>query len=104
MSLDQSADPVPLRQAVADLLEVSDLLDASLRLRLAAFREGYQAAELAHADDYRRGLIDGALARKRAQHDLVELARLDALRWGPGGREHFGDPRPGDFQGREGAA
>ncbi|WP_345433797.1 hypothetical protein [Actinoallomurus vinaceus] len=26
-------------------------------------------------------------------------AELEALRWGPGGREHFGDPRPGDFEG-----
>lgn len=27
-------------------------------------------------------------------------AELEAERWGPGGREHFGDPRPGDFPGR----
>ena len=85
--------------APVPLLEVSDLLDAELRLRLAAYREGWQAAERAHRDDYQRGLVDGALARKRAQHELVEMARVDALQWGPGGRERFGDPRPGDFTG-----
>ncbi len=28
------------------------------------------------------------------------LAELETRRWGPGGRAHFGDPRPGDFLGR----
>lgn len=28
-------------------------------------------------------------------------ADLELLRWGPGGREHFGDPRPGDRPGTE---
>ena len=27
-------------------------------------------------------------------------AELEVKRWGPGGREHFADPRPGDFPGR----
>ena len=28
------------------------------------------------------------------------IADLEERRWGPGGREHFADPRPGDFPGR----
>lgn len=28
------------------------------------------------------------------------VAALDDRRWGPGGRAHFADPRPGDFPGR----
>ena len=28
-------------------------------------------------------------------------AELERRRWGPGGRLHFGDPRPGDFPGRD---
>ena len=28
-------------------------------------------------------------------------AELEERRWGPGGREHFGDPRPGDYRGRD---
>jgi hypothetical protein len=28
------------------------------------------------------------------------FAELERKRWGPDGREHFADPRPGDFPGR----
>ena len=98
------ADTRPDQADIAALLELSDERDAHLQLRHQAFREGWRAAELAHADDYQRGLVDGALVRKRAQHEIVELARLDALRWGPDGREHFADPRPGDFPGRAASA
>lgn len=85
--------------ASVPLLEVSDLLDGELRLRLAAFREGWQAAERAHADDYSAGFNDGLLRRKHIEHGAVEAARIELARWGPGGREHFGDPQPGDFTG-----
>jgi hypothetical protein len=34
----------------------------------------------------------------------AQPTELEIRRWGPGGREHFGDPRPGDFQGRGGEA
>ena len=27
-------------------------------------------------------------------------AELEEKRWGPGGRAHFADPRPGDYPGR----
>jgi hypothetical protein len=30
----------------------------------------------------------------------VSHADLEQRRWGPGGRAHFADPRPGDFPGR----
>jgi hypothetical protein len=89
----------PGNAALDAVLELSAERDRCLRRILAAWREGYRAGELAHADDYARGLFDGAMARKRAEHDLVELARLDIARWGPGGREHFADSRPGDYQG-----
>lgn len=29
---------------------------------------------------------------------------MEIRRWGPGGRAHFADPRPGDFRGRGGEA
>ena len=29
-----------------------------------------------------------------------DLAEVEARRWGPGGREQFADPRPGDYPGR----
>jgi hypothetical protein len=32
------------------------------------------------------------------------FAELERRRWGPGGRAHFGDPRPDDYPGRGGEA
>jgi hypothetical protein len=86
-------------QAVADLIELY-LRDDPLEAWRRAYREGYQAAEAAHQDDYHRGYVDGLLRRKHIEHDAVEAAKLEALRWGPGGRSAFGEPRPGDFTGR----
>jgi len=88
------------RQYQRLILAISDERDKWRRLAWELWHDGHQAAELAHADDYARGLVDGAYCRKRAEHDLVEAARLERLRWGEGGRAHFGDPRPGDFPGR----
>jgi len=85
--------------SVAEVLDRSAERDRYEQRILGAWREGFAAGELAHADDYAAGFHDGALARKHAQHDLVEMARLDAARWGPLGREHFGDQQPGDYQG-----
>lgn len=81
------------------VIALSDERDQWQRFALQMWRDGYAAAELARADDYQRGLVDGAYCRKRSEQDLVELARLELLRWGPGGREHFGDPRPGGYAG-----
>ena len=89
------------RQYQRLILAISDERDKWRRLAWDLWHDGHQAAELAHADDYARGLVDGAYCRKRAEHDLVEAARLERLRWGEGGRAHFGDPRSGDFSGRD---
>ena len=81
------------------LLELSDERDQWERLCLAAYREGWNASERAHADDYGTGYYDGILDRKRFEHQLVEEAELELLRWGLNGPERFGDPRPGDWPG-----
>jgi hypothetical protein len=81
------------------LLELSDERDRWERLCAAAYREGWQAAEQARADDYGTGYYDGILGRKRFEHQLAQEAELELLRWGPGGPEHFGDLRPGDWPG-----
>jgi hypothetical protein len=99
---------IPDLADIARLLELSDERDQWQCLRLAAFRDGWQAAEYAHADDYARGHADGFAARKAAMHDATAAA-MDAhlaylARWGPGGREHFADPRPGDYPGQGGVA
>ena len=81
------------------LIALSDERDLWERRIEQAYRDGYRAAEIDHSEDYQKGVVDGALLRKRYQHDIVEAAEVDALRWGPEGREHYGDPRPGDFTG-----
>lgn len=56
-----------------------------------AFRRGYQV-----------GYERGARVRETEWPEIVKplgeptLAELELLRWGPGGRERFGEPRPGD--------
>ena len=86
------------------VLALSDERDQWERRIDRAWRDGYDAGRRSRQDDYARGVADGAYARKRAGQDTVEQARLELLRWGPGGREHFGDSRPGDYPGRSGAA
>ncbi len=63
-----------------------------------AWRRGYRAG-------YERGArvmeatwpaIVAPVIASRPDH-----AELELRRWGPGGREHFGDPRPGDYPGTE---
>jgi hypothetical protein len=44
--------------------------------------------------------VAGKVARGAGDPSFAELERR---RWGPGGRDHVGDPRPGDFPGTEGA-
>jgi hypothetical protein len=79
--------------------------------------EAIAAAELAEAETaYRNQLAREmyALGRRDAEAEMAEAwrqaagraaraplgAELEERRWGPGGRAHFGDPRPGDFPGR----
>lgn len=99
-----------LARAVAEVMACSDRLDAALARKLAAELAGYRRGFAdGQADGYRRGRQDEAdqwfmslaPARLAARHAARSpgYAELEALRWGPGGREHFGDPRPGDFPG-----
>lgn len=81
------------------LLDLSDERDQWHRLANDMWREGWQAAEQARAGDYGAGYYDGILGRKRFEHQLAEEAELELFRWGPRGREHFADPRPGDWPG-----
>ena len=59
-----------------------------------------------HADGYRAGYrqadADQAARWNQAARaaDGPAHAELEERRWGPGGRAHFADPRPGDFPGR----
>jgi hypothetical protein len=88
--------------AVADTLRLSDERDQWLRRLLDAERIAYL---LGHADGYRDGYERGARLIEASWPSVVSrlsgstLAELEVRRWGPGGRAHFGDPRPGDYRG-----
>jgi hypothetical protein len=92
-------------RARAALLALSDERDLWHDWVLAAWRDGYRAGRESRARDYARGRIDGFAVCKAAMHDATVAAMDDHLaylaRWGPGGREHFADPRPGDYRGRQ---
>jgi len=81
----------------AEAIEAAELAEAEIRYRNQLAREMAAAA-------YERGQVDGYLRAvadvKAVQHGLVADAELEARRWGPGGRAHFADTRPGDYPGR----
>jgi hypothetical protein len=79
--------------------------------------EAIQAAELAEAETRYRNQVGRLMyeaGRREAEAEMAarwdEIARaaihgpdhaeLEECRWGPGGRAHFADARPGDFPGR----
>ena len=80
-------------------LAESDRRDRELQARLNAWQQGWDACTAALTGAYEEGFTDALMALKRAQHQAHRLTVLESERWGPGGREHFADPRPGDYTG-----
>src|SRR5215472_9287266 len=86
----------------AELLDLSGERDVWLRRVYAAWRAGYRAG-------FGAGDAAGSRRTARAWHATAiglplsvlgpTWAELERRRWGPGGRAHFGDPRPGDYEG-----
>jgi hypothetical protein len=100
---------------------VTDRGDVARLLALSDERDRWLSARLAHAKySYRRGYRDGwgdgheaaATELAAAWHEVAgpasrggeSCAEYERRRWGPGGRAHFGDPRAGDFPGRQARA
>lgn len=79
------------------------LAEIALRRQLCseAWLAGYEAA----LADVRRE-ADLRFARQPIQKAKmhITLVELEQARWGPGGREHFAEPRPGDRPGGREAA
>jgi hypothetical protein len=79
----------------AEAIEAAELAEAEIRYRNQVGRAMYEAgrrdAEAEMAAQWSRvsGVVRGP-----------DLAELEERRWGPGGRAHFADARPGDFPGR----
>ena len=84
-----------------EAIDAAELVEAETRYRLQLARE---TRETTAAREFDRGYAEGYLRAvadaKAAQHGIVRDAALEEVRWGPGGREHFADPRPGDYLGR----
>jgi hypothetical protein len=78
---------------------LSDERDWWLRRLLTAEQAAYRAG---YAAEQRAGYERGARQLEAEWPAVIRalagpsLAELELLRWGPGGRERFGDPRPGD--------
>lgn len=91
---------------MAQVLALSDERDQWERRLQAEGRAAYQAGyedALRDADHSwaREPLHSWAREPLHAPMLLDEptQAELELRRYGPGGRDHFGDPRPGDYQG-----
>ncbi|MGH3180605.1 MAG: hypothetical protein ACRDOH_21430 [Streptosporangiaceae bacterium] len=79
-----------------EAIEAAELAGAETAYRCQLARESFEAGRLAAEADM-------AERWNRIARDAVRrpsLTEYEARRWGPGGRAHFGDPRPGDYLGR----
>jgi hypothetical protein len=91
---------VPLSEAIAELIALSDERDLWLRWLLNAQRQAYEAGRAdGFAEGWREAEWDMALSWHAAAAPVARSGELQRRRWGPGGREHFADPRPGDYPG-----
>jgi hypothetical protein len=85
-----------------EAIEAASNVEAEVRYRLQFAREMYEAGRQA---GYRQAQAEEEARWRNAPKTRVPdgpaYAELEERRWGPGGREHFADTRPGDFPGRD---
>jgi hypothetical protein len=80
----------------AEAIEAAELAETEERYRLQVGAEMYEAGRRdAEAEMAARWDATARAATRGPAH-----AELEERRWGPGGRAHFADARPGDFSGR----
>ena len=91
----------------ANAIQDAGHAEAETRYRLQLARESFQAGVAVGAAWAREALLhEQAEAQRQAAAQIMPAllapshAELEERRWGPGGRAHFADPRPGDFPGR----
>jgi hypothetical protein len=86
-----------------EAIEAAEQSEAETAYRNQLAREMYQAG---HADGYQAGYRQADADQAAAWNQVTRAvdgpshAELEERRWGPGGREVFVNPRPGDFPGR----
>ncbi len=79
-----------------EAIEAAELVEAETAYRRQVGREMYEAGRRSAEADMAARWDEIARAAIRGPSH----AELEERRWGPGGRAHFADPRPGDFPGR----
>jgi len=96
---------------VAAAIKEAERIEAETRYRLQMAREAFQAGVTVGAAQAREALLqEQAAADRQLAAQLMPVlmspdqAEMETRRWGPGGRAHFADPRPGDFPGRQAKA
>lgn len=95
-----------------EAIEAAELVEKETRYRNQLARESYQAGlEAGYKAGYEAGARQreadhAAWWRERGRHlaERPTQAELEERRWGPGGRAHYGDPRPGDYPGQRAQA
>jgi hypothetical protein len=87
-------------------IEAAELAEHETAYRNQLGREMYEAGR---RDGYAAGRRDAEADMARFWAEAARLvtrgvshAEVEQRRWGPGGRAHFADPRPGDFPRRAG--
>jgi len=101
----------PDPDSVAAAIDEAERIEAETRYRLRMAREAFHAGMALGAAQAREAqLQEQAEAQRQMASRLMPVlmsptfAELETRRWGPGGRAHFADPRPGDFPGRRSQA
>lgn len=86
---------------IAQALALSDERDQRHKFAYDLARDAYAAGYAdGLADEQRRADREWAAMPVPVPRAPETIAELDARRWGPGGRERFADPRPGDYPGQ----
>jgi hypothetical protein len=86
-----------------EAIEAAAVAETETRYRNQLAHEAYEAG---HADGYRAGYRQAGADQAARWNQAARAAlgpahaELEERRWGPGGRQHFAEPRPGDFPGR----
>lgn len=80
-----------------EAIEAAELAEREMAYRNQLARQMYEAGRRDAEADMARHWAEAA----RPVTHAVSFAELEQRRWGPDGRAHFADPRPGDFPGRD---
>ena len=103
-TLPEMARGRPAKDGLHNTSPAATIPDADDAGQWRALADGYRAG-LEHG--YATGYADAEADMARRWDEIARpvasgppFAELEERRWGPEGREHFGDPRPGDFPGR----